>query len=39
MSDAAIQLYMHRGPAALEAAIRLLERSEPLVRGASGTSA
>jgi site-specific recombinase XerD len=28
------QRYMHLSPAALEAAIRLLERNEPLVRGA-----
>jgi site-specific recombinase XerD len=33
------QRYMHLSPAALEAAIRLLERSEPLVRGASGEAA
>jgi integrase len=33
------QRYMHLSPAALEAAIRLLERREPVVRGASGEAA
>jgi predicted phage terminase large subunit-like protein len=33
------QRYMHLSPAALEAAIRLLERNEPLGRGASGEAA
>jgi site-specific recombinase XerD len=33
------QRYMHLSPAALEAAIRLLERSKPVARGASGEAA
>lgn len=33
------QRYMHLSPAALEAAIRLLERGEPGARGASGEAA
>jgi site-specific recombinase XerD len=33
------QRYMHLSPAALEAAIRLLERNQPLARGASGEAA
>jgi site-specific recombinase XerD len=33
------QRYMHLSPAALEAAIRLLERGEPVSRGANGEAA
>jgi len=33
------QRYMHLSPAALEAAIRLLERGEPEAHGASGEAA
>jgi site-specific recombinase XerD len=36
---ATTQRYMHLSPAALEAAIRLLERGDPCSRGASGEAA
>ena len=36
---ATTQRYMHLSPAALEAAIRLLERNEPVDRGAGGEAA